>query len=161
MSQCSEPRRSDAHEGPIEFERIANLPFDRTEIAVLEIARLFFLAFHVPQRCSWVAAFQHGEIEFGKATGPVIAKSVLDTVSAVRDVRRSGFNYFDPSCRKCSAFITHDECYLISALHHTRRKGHALQSDAFLLCEGRDVTQFLSCMRALANATNGVKHLLH
>lgn len=161
MDQSSKPRRSDTQSGPMECERIANLPFDVAEIAVLEIARLFFLAFHVPQRCSWVAAFDHGEIQFGRTTGPVIAKSVLDTITAVREVRRSGFNYCDPSCRTCSAFITPDECHLISALHNARRKGHASQSEAFQLCEGRDVSQFHSCIRALAKATQDVSSNLH
>ncbi|MEM6385377.1 MAG: hypothetical protein AAF718_03975 [Pseudomonadota bacterium] len=161
MGQTYERRSPNANSAAIKCERIENLPFDQTEIVVLEIVRWFILAFHVPERCAWMSAFQRSEVTFGKVEGALIAKSALDAVNAMRRVRRAGFNYCEPSSAECKVFITPDESCFISALHHARRGGRAPQSEAFQLCQGQDTSHFLNCLQILAGAIGRVGGTLH
>ena len=130
-------------------------PFDRYERTVLHISRLFFLSFHLPETAAWVNAFQLAQDEFAAPFGPSIAKAVLDVITVTRTLRGSGFEYCDPRCHECCAFITKEERYLISALHYTRRhERQKARMQSMMLCEGAEDSSFFSKISQLSHISD-------
>ncbi len=129
---------------------LARQPFDEFEKQVLQIARMFFVTFHVPNSQMWMEAFQFAEHEFPAPFGATLANAILIYVESMRRVRANSFNYHDPHCPGCSQQLTDEERYLISVIHHLRQgeMGQA-QLNAMLLCEGRDSSKMLEAARRM------------
>ena len=136
--------------GQIQYQTLDQLSFDKAETNILAIARLFFVGFHYPNSQAWMSAIFTSEHLFGEAQGAKIAVRILQTVNSVRHVRRSGFSYCDPNCVDCAQFITKEERYLVMALHCLRHgKLSDARTQAMLLCQGGDYTQFMSVLGLL------------
>ncbi|MEM9581673.1 MAG: hypothetical protein AAGA08_01005 [Pseudomonadota bacterium] len=125
--------------------RFDTYPFGKFESDTLSIARMFFVSFHLPQRNAWVSAFEFGEDTFGRQSGALITKTVLDTVNELRIARTSGFEYCDPFCPTCREFLTREERYLVSIIHQMRERNMAsAKMNAMLLCEGGDTQKMMN-----------------
>lgn len=145
------PHDHSAPQNPRNFQALSDLSLDDFEVDILHIARLFFVAFHLPQTCAWVNAFQCAENRFTAPLGSSLAKCVLDIVNVTRSLRRSGFEYCDSRCEGCRRFVTKEERYFMNVIHHIRRGELAkARMQSMLLCEGADDTELLNCVSRLA-----------
>lgn len=124
--------------------------YDATEKHVLDLARIFFVSFARPETQIWMKAFARAERVFGAPVGATLAQSVLRMLNAMRAARPHTFNYTDPQCPACSAYMTAEEKYLMDTLREQRR-GHTATArlSALLLCEGNDPENVLIAVRLL------------
>ena len=161
----SSKRTGHRHSSPINGTDVDQTPFDGFERDVLQIARLFFKAFDLPESHAWVNAFYFAELRLHAPYGATIANAVLMSINAMRIVRSSGFNYLDPNCQTCKKHITAEERYFIGTLHNIRLKNRSgVKMSAMLLCQGSDDTSFTEAMGRLAVITrdfegNGLENL--
>ena len=161
----SSKRTGHRHSLPINGTDVDQTPFDGFERDVLQIARLFFKAFDLPESHGWVNAFYFAELRLHAPYGATIANAVLMSINAMRIARSSGFNYLDPSCQTCKKYITAEERYFIGTLHNIRLKNRSgVKMSSMLLCQGSDDTGFTEAMGRLALITidyegNGLENL--
>ncbi|MDE0970325.1 MAG: hypothetical protein OSA51_13155 [Octadecabacter sp.] len=153
MAPIRHPHSDHMPAGQIQYQTLDQLSFDMAETHILTIARLFFVSFHHPKSQAWMSAIFTSEDLFGEAQGAKIAAQILQTVNSVRHVRRSGFSYCDPNCEDCAQFVTKEERYLVLALHCLRRgKLSDARTQAMLLCQGGDYTQFMGMLGLLVKS---------
>jgi hypothetical protein len=132
--------------------------FDEFEIHVLEIARLFCLAFADPKSEAWIDALRHAEQVFPVPFGATIANAVLIALNDMRRSRTRMFTYTNPRCTDCVRHITDEERYLISALHSMRQGNRGVaETHCMLLCEGGDATRLLASLERIAIITGDVE----
>ncbi|MFG6626035.1 hypothetical protein ACGYLD_12105, partial [Sulfitobacter sp. 1A12056] len=73
----------------------------------------------------------------------------------MRTARPHTFNYTDPRCVNCSAFMTSEEKYMMDMLCHLRKNaGAKAHLSAMLLCEGNDPTALLAAGSNLVAVIN-------
>ncbi|MEM0924031.1 MAG: hypothetical protein AAGF44_05900 [Pseudomonadota bacterium] len=113
--------------------------FDAFEIAVLEVARRFFITFSRPESHGWVEAFETAERKLSPPFGATLAVAVMRAIQVLRGARSTTFNFIPPDCPICSRTITQEERYLISILKAVRKRRRSeAMTHALLVCEGSD-----------------------
>lgn len=131
----------------------ANVRADDAEIATLQIARYFLIAFTSPQSQAWMKAIDAGETLFDLRNGPVIASLTCKVLQAIRRARRSGFAFNTPDCPGCSSILTEHERRMITALIALREQRlERAELELMMLCEGNDTAAVALWMRELALA---------
>lgn len=118
--------------------------------AVIHVARHFFRTFSAPQSQAWMQAFAFADTAFAGREPAVVTLAILKAVQSMGAARRSGFNFAAFDCDICSPKLTEHERQFVSVIMDLRRgrKGCA-HVNAMMLCEGNDLTSFLSAMREL------------
>lgn len=135
-------------------QSIMDQGFDEFETQVLHIARRFFQTFSSPKTQSWQLAFYDAERFFPAPFGATIATAILAVVDELRVARKSSFVFINGDCRNCSHRVTQEERYLIASLHHVRRRSRSqAHTNAMMLCEGHDPSDFLHAVGRLALIT--------
>lgn len=126
--------------------------FDNTSLQVLQISRMFFVSFNQPETEFWIKAYGFGEHVFGAPLGATIAQAVLTMLNEMRCARPHTFNFTDPRCLDCSAFLTPEERYLMESFVSLRAGKHtSAQMSAMMLCEGKDPSRFLQAAKCVSD----------
>lgn len=130
--------------------RVVEMGFDKTERALLALARLYFLTFSDPATQSWMRASALARCTFGPALGPSIAHALLEAVNELRLARSSGFQFSNPDCPCCAQILCDAERHFMAALSAVRLgRQSAAHGNALLLCEGADTAQLLAALAHL------------
>lgn len=139
---------------------VAAQGYDDKTLQVLQLARMFFVSFSKPETEFWMKAYGFGEHIFGAPMGATVAQATLTMVSEMRCARPHTFNYTDPRCLDCSAYLTPEERYLMDSFVHINagRQTKARMS-AMMLCEGKDPTGFLHAAARLSAALENTTFL--
>lgn len=117
---------------------------------ILKIARLFFVTFGQPDSQLWMHAYRFADQLYPAMTGTNIAQATLVMLNEMRMIRPHTFNYTDPRCACCSAFVTAEERYLMDSFRHIRQGSRTrAHMAAMLLCEGNDPSAFLDAATRL------------
>lgn len=129
---------------------LAEQGFDRHEKAVLQIARLYFLAYCDPTKLHWQSAMEACVSAFGARVGPGIAYGIMTMLRHMSEARKSVFSFTNPCCEKCAARLTNCERLLVGTVHSMRR-GDSMRArmNGLILCEGHETAAFLKAVDAL------------
>lgn len=122
-----------------------------SEIAVLRIARLYFMSFTGCGDTAWIGAGTEAQAEFGESRGSLVAARVLGMLTAIRTPRRTVFVYNAPTCAFCCTILTEHERRMMTALRAVRTGeiGRA-QVEILMLCEGNGSDVVFDAVSALA-----------
>jgi len=145
------------HRDPSEAEiLVEEVGFDRSETAILEVARFYWQTFAEPASQSWLFALHMSEQRFGDRQGGEIGLEILATVQAMRMSRKSCFRFNNPRCTGCAKFLSPHERLFMNVYIPLRdgKLGPAL-THAMILCEGNSTDGLIDRMRHLANAVTG------
>ncbi|MEM9436258.1 MAG: hypothetical protein AAGA15_04390 [Pseudomonadota bacterium] len=131
--------------------RVVEMGYDKTERAILTIARLYFLTFSDPCSHAWMRAAELARTSFDEPRATYIAACVLQSVNELRAARSSAFEFSNPECPGCSLVLCESERQYMGALTATRlgRKS-AAHASAMLLCEGGDSAPLLATLGDLS-----------
>lgn len=133
--------------------RVSDMGYDKTERAILTIARLYFLTFSDPCSHAWMRASALASATFDEPEGAEIARMVLEAVQEVRLSRNSAFEFSNPECPGCSQVLCETERQFMNVLVSLRRgQTSAAHASAMLLCEGGNTAGLLEVLGELANA---------
>jgi hypothetical protein len=131
---------------------VAAQNFDDTTLQVLQLSRMFFVSFNQPETEFWMKAYGFGEHVFGAPLGATVAQAILTMLNEMRCARPHTFNFTDPRCLDCSAFLTPEERYLMESFVSLRAGKHtSAQMSAMMLCEGKDPSRFLQAAKHLSD----------
>jgi len=140
------------HTSPLPSAEIGLDTLDRPSRAILTLARYRFLSFalDLPDADRRLATQAIRLLPPREAIK--IARTLAETVDAMRLARRSCFHFGNPNCRHCAARLTAEERLFISTFA-ALRAGHpgTARIHALLLCEGNDPTGFLARMDDLCD----------
>ena len=130
---------------------IEDMGLTLSEVAVLRIARLYFMSFSGYSDTAWIGAGTEAQAVFGEVRGSLVAAGVLGMLNAIRRSRRSTFIYNSPICAFCCTILTEHERRMMTALRamRTHEIGRA-QVEILMLCEGNGTNVALNAMSALA-----------
>ncbi|MBV6658486.1 MAG: hypothetical protein KI785_12030 [Devosiaceae bacterium] len=132
---------------------VSDLQLTADEEMVLRIARIFFHSFTQPASQAWVPAFAQAEETFGSDQGLIIAGRTLNTLKAIRRLRRSLFMFNSPSCPGCSRIATEQERRMMIALALVRLGDlERAEAELVLLCESQSVRPALDAVVTLSTA---------
>ncbi|MEM6678933.1 MAG: hypothetical protein AAF675_13790 [Pseudomonadota bacterium] len=141
---------SDCNAGRIVEDRLDDLPFDRAERAVLDIARRIFGTFATPAGQGWISAFEASERHFGPE-GAILAHRIVKTIQVLRRNRTAVFGFVNPDCPCCRQRITPEERYFISILHAARRERRSdAMLNAIFVCGGPDPSALVEAVDLLS-----------
>lgn len=127
--------------------------YDPTERAILEVSRLFFQTFAVPQSQTWLLALQCAELRFPPDLSAQIGFDILAAVQAMRVSRTSSFCFNNPTCPGCSKIVSEHERQFMGVFRAIRQKRTSVaQTYALLICEGNDTTRLIARMSALVSS---------
>ena len=130
--------------------------FDHIEASVLEVARLYWQNFAVPETQSWLHALERSELTFGDTHGGKIALEILAAVQAMRLCRSSCFLFNDPMCEGCSVIVSEHERQFMNVFRAARdKRWGSARTHAMILCEGNKTDQFLDRISHLTRALYG------
>lgn len=129
----------------------ADIGLDDLEQVLLDVARLYFCAYTDVKVPHWERALKHAVTHIKTKNAPTVAISLLNVLCAMRTTRRAMFHFNSPYCRDCSRKVTMSESNLMRAIHYIRRgQREAAEMEAFILCEGRDIKEFMLSIDQLA-----------
>lgn len=130
---------------------LSTLPFDEDERRVLRIARMFFRSFACPESQSWIAGVGAALEGFDHRVGPHVYVATLGAVQAMRQSRRSVFQFNDPGCVECALCVTDNERLFLGALRAMRDAAPERAAGlAMVLCEGNETGPWLVALKTLA-----------
>ncbi|MGY6633164.1 MAG: hypothetical protein ACXIU8_05410 [Alkalilacustris sp.] len=116
---------------------IATLGLDPFARLTLTLLRFHFQTFAQPDSQGWLTALRVATLRVGPQVAGPLCYDLVALVQALRQARRSCFNFNRPDCGCCSGWLTAEERLLMQVLGAVRsgQKGAAL-THALLLCEG-------------------------
>lgn len=130
---------------------VAAMGYTPTERALLELMRLYLMAFADPASQAWMRAVSVATAQFGHISAPRIGRAMMNAVNAVRLVRTSPFEFSNPACPGCSRVLCESERQFMGAVTAVlHRQKSSLYAHAMVLCEGEDMTPFLKALSELA-----------
>lgn len=100
---------------------LETLALDPFESGLLAVLRHFLTAYARPELQGWQTAFQLASERWGDARGPQIAMGLLPVLQALRRARRGDFDFANPLCVTCRAYVTGTEAAFLTMLHTMRR----------------------------------------
>lgn len=112
---------------------VETLELDDFETGILAVLRHFLTTYAQPDSQGWQTAFKLAAERWGDQRGPQIAMSLLPVLQALRRARRSDFDFANPLCVTCRAYVTGTEAAFLIMLqamrrNHTNRARHAVLS---------------------------------
>ena len=127
--------------------------FDPVESTLLTLVRFFAESFAMPQTQSWLRSIDYAAHYFGSDKGAVITQRLLFALQAMRETRRSEFNFSTPSCEVCSEIVTEHERRFMAAIRNVRRgRASPMVTELMFLCEGNDTRKLIECINNLCAA---------
>ncbi|MFQ6552761.1 hypothetical protein AAD018_010525 [Aestuariibius insulae] len=131
--------------------------YGSVDVKILEIARLYWQTFAMPQSQSWLTASIRADRGFRGRQGGEVAMKTLAAVQAMRMSRVSCFRFNAPDCPGCSQIVSEHERQFMSVLQAVREdRPGAARTHAMLLCEGNETEPLISSMAMLARAASPV-----
>ena len=100
---------------------VETLGLDPFEIGLLAVLRHFLTAFARPETLAWQSAFALAAERWGEARGPQIAMGLLPVLQALRTARQSDFDFANPLCVTCRAYVTGTESAFMQMVQMMRR----------------------------------------
>lgn len=134
---------------------IRDAALTRSDCNVLEALRLFCVGYANPDSFAWEAGFDVCLKEFGPAHGPQIGMGIMNVMRSLRLTRRSTFKFTNPACPCCRSSLSEHELQLMILLkteHHA--DGVTRQTNAVILCEGADSSNFFETLKQLTGHLN-------
>ncbi|WP_444461760.1 hypothetical protein [Rhodobacter capsulatus] len=133
---------------PATDARAAPAPAAPWQDDVLAVLRLMIDSYRAPERDGWCLALDRAQARWGETRGAIVFADLAQVLSRLRVTRHSpfGFGRVDGSQPRPTR---HEALFLqVARLSHA---GHATQAEAVatLLCEGNEVTAYLTAVRRL------------
>lgn len=131
---------------------IKDTKLEVVDLALLGVARRFFLSYTDPRRPHWESAVDFAINAFGPNHGPLVAVALLNVIRAMRSARKTMFRFNNPHCTQCAATILDNERSLFLGIQHLRQGNMSgAHIEVLILCEGHDTAPTLSAMEVLAS----------
>ncbi|MEM6727647.1 MAG: hypothetical protein AAF618_04030 [Pseudomonadota bacterium] len=131
---------------------VSSMGFDGDEMAIIAVARLYFLTFSEPETQAWMRAGALARAHFA-ARGDGIAARILEAVNELRLARASAFEFSNPECPCCAEVLCESERRFMEAFRAIRAaRASTAHAQALMLCEGGDIAYLLEALADLAIA---------
>lgn len=131
---------------------------DNFETQVIQVARLFFMAFAKPQTHAWIDAYSTAEQSFPPPFGATIAQAVMVAITEIRKQRGRAFGFRNPYCAACIKGMTNEERYFIETLRAVRLGRRSMASTyAMMACESDQTTGLLRALERLSMITGDIQ----
>ena len=143
------------------ISKISKYNFDKSELSILRIARLFFRSNDDPNAQTWKSAFLIAEQNFSSPFGASIAHVVSISIDFMSNGRTRDFSYIQENSTNALTLITDEERYFLMALKSIRQNNiSTANSYAVMLCEGPQINKFLLAMEGIAIITGDIEKKL-
>lgn len=120
------------------------VPYERIDVAVLDVMRRIFVGHAAEQTDGLATAAAVSEWHFGPQFGKTWVVALNAYIDALRRNRRSPFRFSNPSCACCQRRVTKAESQLLFVIHAVRRGDFAdALSEAIDVCEDLHDDDFL------------------
>ncbi|MEM9581675.1 MAG: hypothetical protein AAGA08_01015 [Pseudomonadota bacterium] len=100
---------------------LSDFEFDEFETGILAVARYFLIAMNAPETMAWQKAFIVSRERWGETIGFPAAFLLSKSITALFQLRKSGFQFQDPLCIEAREYVTDDEVVFLEMVHHMRR----------------------------------------
>ncbi|WP_419905333.1 hypothetical protein [Kiloniella sp.] len=115
-----------------------------SELLVLEMLRLYCQSYSDPTSHAWEKVFELGEDEFGLYDGAWIVAAVGGFIRAIRNSRRTSFEFIVSCCPSCRQQICTTELNALWLVQAARTENAvAMQTAAVLTLDGHDTRKLL------------------
>ena len=140
------------------ISKISEYNFDKFELKILRVARLFFESNEEPNTQTWKSAFLIAEQNFSSPFGASIAHVISLSIDFMSNGRTRNFSYIRENNNSALTLITDEERYFLMALKSIRNNNISeANSYAVMLCEGPQINKFLLAMDGIAIITGDVE----